>query len=277
MNSSFTSWKTNIILILMGLIIVIGLAVQCSPILQNKDDSENVSNDTMEVLSNDTLEPPSDDKIEIPSKITEREEQIINHLGYTVSYNPGWKIPNWVAYELTEEELTGNAKRKDNFMPDPAVIYEMSATTSDYYKTGWHRGHMVPAADMQWSEQAMAESFYFSNICPQNGSLNTGIWKTLENRVRDLALEKGNIYIVCGPIVSKEPKTIGGNKVVVPDAFFKVLLQNENGNWFAIGFIFANQKGHGTLSTYAKSVKEIQTVTNIDFFPALPDSIEEKI
>lgn len=276
MNSKFKSWKIAITLMLMGFILVICLASQCC-IPQDKDNSENLSNDTIEISFNDTIEILSDENIEIPSKLTDREEQIIIHLGYTTSYNAEWKIPNWVAYVLTKQELSGKAKRKDKFMPDPQVIYEMSTTTKDYSKTGWHRGHMAPAADMTWSEQAMAESFYFSNICPQNGSLNTGIWKTLENLVRELAMEKGNIYIVCGPIVSKQSQTIGKNKVIVPDAFFKVLLQNVNGNWSAIGFIFANQKERESLSTYAKSVKEVQTITNIDFFSALPDSIEEKV
>ena len=233
----------------MGLIIVICLAAQCS-FSQDNNNSEN--------LFNDTITSTSDEQIEIPAKITEREEQIIIHLGYTVSYNSGWKIPNWVAYVLTEEELTGNAKRKDNFMPDPEVTQGMSATTKDYYKTGFDRGHMASAEDMTWSEQAMTESFYFSNICPQNSSLNRGIWKTLENQSRKLAMEKGNVYIVCGPIVSEQSKTFGENKVVVPDAFFKVLLQNEDGNWSAIGFIFANQKEGETLSTYAMSVKEVR-------------------
>jgi endonuclease G len=217
------------------------------------------------------------ENIEIPAKISGRQEQIIEHIGYTVSYNSDWKIPNWVAYELTKEEVEGVVPRGNNFIPDPEVAYGMSATTDDYKKSGWDRGHMAPAADMKWSKQAMQESFYLSNICPQNKSLNSGIWKNLEEQVRGLAMGKGNIYVVCGPIVSKQPKTIGYNKVAVPDAFFKVLLQNDNGNWAAIAFMFANESGQKLLSTCAMSVEEIQIITGIDFFPALPDDIEEKI
>jgi endonuclease G len=136
---------------------------------------------------------------------------------------------------------------------------------------------MAPAADMKWSKQAMKESFYLSNICPQNKNLNSGIWKDLEEQVRGLATQNGKIYVVCGPIVSKLPETIGSNKVAIPDAFFKVLLQNDNNNWSAIAFMFANESGRKPLSTYAMSVEEMQIITGIDFFPALPDSIEEKI
>jgi endonuclease G len=217
------------------------------------------------------------DKIEIPAKIKGRTEQIITHIGYTVSYNSDWKIPNWVAYELTKEEVEGTVPRSDAFLPDPEVSYENSATSYDYSNSGWDRGHMAPAGDMKWSEQAMKESFYLSNICPQNKNLNGGVWNDLEIQVRELAQQKGNIYVVCGPIMSKQPKTIGTNKVAISDAFFKVLLQNDNDNWYAIAFMCANESGRKPLSTYAMSVEEMQFITDIDFFPALPDSIEEKV
>ena len=130
---------------------------------------------------------------------------------------------------------------------------------------------------MKWSKQAMKESFYFSNICPQNRNLNAGVWKSLEEQVRALATQKGSIYLVCGPIVSEQSKTIGHNKVAVPDAFFKVMLQYDEGEWSAIAFVFANTSGGKPLSTYAMTVEEAQTLSGIDFFPALPDSIEQKV
>jgi endonuclease G len=214
--------------------------------------------------------------IEIPAKIAEKKEQIITHIGYTVSYNSDWKIPNWVAYELTKEEVEGTVPRFDTFSSDPEVSYENSATTYDYSNSGWDRGHMAPAGDMKWSEQAMKESFYLSNICPQNSNLNSGIWADLERQVRELARQKGNIYVVCGPVILKQPQTIGKNRVAVPDAFFKALLQNDKNNWYAIAFVFANKSGRKPLATYAMSVEELQIITGIDFFPALPDNIERK-
>jgi len=228
-------------------------------------------------LNDPTFVTIPNEGIEIPAKIIGRKEQIINHLGFTVSYNGDWKIPNWVAYELTKEETEGTVPRYDKFVPDPEISSKESATTYDYTNTGWDRGHMAPAADMKWSEQAMIESFYLSNICPQNSNLNRGIWEDLESQVRELAKQKGRIYVVCGPIVSKQPKTIGTNKVTIPDAFFKVLLQNKDDNWCAIGFLFANVSGRKLLSTYAMSVDEIETVTGIDFFPTLPDELENAI
>ncbi|MDR1380085.1 MAG: DNA/RNA non-specific endonuclease [Tannerella sp.] len=215
-----------------------------------------------------------DGRMELPAEISGRKEQILVRTGFTVSYNSEWKIPNWVAYELVREEVGGDVPRGKRFVPDPGVSSGESATTDDYRNSGWDRGHMAPAADMKWSRQAMDESFYLSNICPQNRNLNAGVWNSLEEQVRALAAEKGRIYVVCGPMVSERPRTIGANRVAVPDAFFKALLQNDGGVWHAIAFVFENRSGRNPLATYAKSVEELQALTGIDFFPALPDRIE---
>lgn len=263
MNSNKKSVKTIIILAIIGFIIF-------TILLANK-------NNTVENSGIANSEIVDSEKVEIPAKIQDRAEQIISHLGYTVSYNSDWKIPNWVAYELTKEEVEGVIPRGNHFIPDPKVSENETATIYDYKNSGWDRGHMAPAADMKWSEQAMKESFYLSNICPQNNNLNSGIWKDLEEQVRGLATENGNLYIVCGPIVSKQPNTIGDSKVAIPDAFYKVLLRKDNNDWTAIAFMFANESGRKLLSTYAMSVDEIEIITGIDFFPTLPDDIENII
>ena len=215
--------------------------------------------------------------IEIPTITEERSDRVITHKGYTVSYNYDWKIPNWVAYELTDWEVQGEVPRYDRFKPDPMVPQGATATTNDYKHSGYDRGHMAPAADMKWDEQVMKESFYLSNICPQNPNLNGGVWKDLEEQVRDLASQKGKIFVVCGPIVNDISNTIGENKVVVPQAFYKVLLQEENGEIHTIGFVYENVSGRKPMSTYAMTVDEVEKLTNIDFFPSLPNKIENKV
>lgn len=215
--------------------------------------------------------------IEIPTITEERSDRVITHKGYTVSYNYDWKIPNWVAYELTDLEVQGEVPRYDRFKPDPMVPQGATATTNDYKHSGYDRGHMAPAADMKWDEQVMKESFYLSNICPQNPNLNGGVWKDLEEQVRDLASQKGKIFVVCGPIVNDISNTIGENKVVVPQAFYKVLLQEENGEIHTIGFVYENASGRKPMSTYAMTVDEVENLTNIDFFPSLPNKIENKV
>ncbi len=214
--------------------------------------------------------------VELPVINDDRSNRIITHKGYTVSYNYDWKIPNWVAYELADWEVEGEVPRYDRFKPDPMVPQNVTATTNDYKYSGYDRGHMAPAADMKWDEQAMKESFYLSNICPQNPNLNGGVWKDLEEQVRDLASQKGRIFVVCGPIVNDTLNTIGENKVVVPQAFFKVLLQEENGEIHTIGFVYENISGRKPMSSYAMSVDEVEEMTDIDFFCSLPDKIERR-
>ena len=218
-------------------------------------------------------------KYELPQLQSSQPEKVVEHLGYTVSFNTNWFIPNWVAYELTAEEVQGVEPRGNNFMPDPD-IWE-SPSTDDYKNSGYDRGHMAPAADMKWSKQAMTESFYTSNICPQNHNLNGGDWKDLEEHVRSMATKYDHIYIACGPVVPFKPQTIGqysfSKRIAIPDAFFKVILRQKGDTWSAIGFIMPNQAGHKALKNYVMSVEDVEMIADIDFFVALPDSIEDKI
>ena len=112
-----------------------------------------------------------DENLKIPVSQFPLTEQIIHHKGYIVSYNKDKKIPNWVAYELTKQKTQGNIKRNERFIADPVVKGGM-ANNSDYSRSGFDKGHMAPAADMKWSNEAMKESFYFSNVCPQHPELN---------------------------------------------------------------------------------------------------------
>ncbi len=204
------------------------------------------------------------------------KSQIIKHIGYTLSYNNSTRNANWVGYELTDEEVAGVVERGEGFSPDP-LVKGTQAVDDDYKKSGWDRGHLAPAADMKWSRQAMEESFYLSNVSPQNKQLNRGTWKKLEELCRDKAELYGKVIIVTGPIFyGKTAKSIGKNKVQVPNAFFKVLLSDYRGTYRTIGFICENKAGKKTLKECVRSVDEVEKITNIDFFAALPDSTETK-
>ncbi|RGN49227.1 MULTISPECIES: DNA/RNA non-specific endonuclease [unclassified Bacteroides] len=215
--------------------------------------------------------------LEIPARLFDHEEQIIHHTGYSVSYNELLRLPNWVGYELTREKITGTVARAKHFQPDP-LVQGISADNQDYSHSGYDRGHMAPAADMKWSTQAMKESFYFSNICPQLHNLNAGDWKELEEKVREWAQRDSAIIIVSGPIINGDnPKRIGVSQVAVPDAFYKVILAPYLSTPRAIGFIMKHQKGNHPLRSYAVSVDSIESLTGIDFFPELPDAIEKEV
>lgn len=202
---------------------------------------------------------------------------LLEYTGFTVSFNTETKLPNWVAYELTAEETEGQVKRNSNFFPDPELEAKQ-ADNNDYRNTGWDRGHMAPAGDMKWSEQAMFESCYFTNICPQNKNLNGGDWRALEERCRTWAKKYGKVQIVCGPIIGEmENGTLGENKVAIPDAFYKVLLVKIAEGYEGIGFIFENKAGHKKLGEYSLSIDDVEIMTGLDFFHQLPNKTEKEV
>ena len=229
-----------------------------------------------ELQTDASLQIPLGKDLETPISLAPRQEQIIRHSGYTVSYNKDLKLPNWVSYELTREETKGKEKRGNRFIADPLVIGPI-ATNADYTRSGYDKGHMAPAADMKWSPEAMKESFYFSNMCPQHPQLNRRGWKNLEDKIRNWAIADSAIIIICGPIIEKHPKTIGKNKVVVPQKFFKVVLSPFAKPIRAIGFLFNNEQAVEPLSSYVVTVDSIESLTNMDFFAPQPDEIENRI
>ena len=213
-----------------------------------------------------------------PAPETERSTDIIHYEGFIVSYNSQMHIPNWVSYELTSAETTGPYSRNGKeFQQDPKAKVTQ-ADGNDYRNSGWSRGHMAPAADFKWSDNAMIESFYYTNICPQDKDFNNRYWNTLENHIRGWANQFDKIYVVTGPIVGKNVNgTIGYHKVVVPDAFFKAVLAYMNGSWTSIAFVMQNTPNPRPLKDCATTVNNVEEITNMDFFDFLDDSLEEMV
>ena len=212
-------------------------------------------------------------KYEIPYLYDDSNSTLIEHMGYTLSYNSKLRIPNWVAYELLDSELYGDLERNEKFTADPA-IRGRQAYDEDYRGSGWDRGHMAPSGDMKWSSQAMDECFYLSNVCPQNHNLNAGSWNDLEKQVRYEARYYGRVWVVCGPVVGRgRYGTVGENKVQVPDGFFKALLakRKKGSGYAAIGFYFPNASGRKSLSSYAMTVEELEKIAGMAFFVNLPE------
>lgn len=210
----------------------------------------------------------------LPKIVSGGQGQIISRQGYTLSYNDTLLLPNWVAYELTREEVGGQVPRDAGFYPDPEVR-GVQVQTSDYTHSGWDRGHMAPAGDMKWSESAMHESCYLSNICPQNPELNGGTWRVLEEKCRSLISTYPSIHIVCGPVLTDNKHSkIGTSRVTVPDAFFKVMLVQQDNEYHGIGFYFSNEPAPLSLRSYHYTIDEIENITGIDFFSELDESLQ---
>ncbi|MBO5633028.1 MAG: DNA/RNA non-specific endonuclease [Aeriscardovia sp.] len=204
------------------------------------------------------------------------QSQILRRKAYTVSYNKETRCPNWVAWHLTAEHADGSLKRHNSFREDEDVP-RPRATLDDYKRSGWSRGHMCPAGDNKWDELAMEESFLLTNVCPQDERLNSGVWNRIEMDCRQWARKYGEVFIVCGPVLLKrEHETIGKNRVVVPEAFFKVVLCMKD-KPKAIGFVIRNNEGKKKRDMFVNSVDEVERITGYDFFPALPDEVENVI
>lgn len=203
--------------------------------------------------------------------------ELISHSYFKLCYNEKDEQAQWVAYMLTSEMVSNNVcKRSDNFRPDPSVSTG-SATLDDYKSSGYDRGHLCPAGDMSFDCIAMSETFYMSNMSPQFPSFNRGIWKSFEEKVRDWAGIYDTIYIITGPVLNEPIDSIGKNNVKVPKYFFKAIYRKTSKGGTCIALVLPNESVNEPLESYVISVDSLENLTSIDFFPTLPDSIENVI
>ncbi len=202
--------------------------------------------------------------------------QLITHEAYELYYVNDAEEAAWVAYTLTENHLNGPYHRSNNFESDP-LVRQGSATNYDYAHSGYDRGHLAPAADFSWSNSAMQESFYYSNMTPQDPSFNRGKWKELEEQVRSWTEQYHTVTVVTGPVLTNTNTRIGPDKVVVPQLFYKIILTYKNGVPQAIGFLMKNHALQEALPSYVTSIDKIEEISGINFFEGMADSIENKL
>lgn len=235
---------------------------------------ETQASDSDDLQSQDARDTTTFQGLEIPKLLT--STPLIRHEGYQLQYSEKHEQAFWVAYHLTQLETDKKYNRTDNFIPDP-MISTGSATSADYANSGYDRGHLAPAADMGWSERSMSESFFYSNMSPQEPGFNRGIWKRLEEQVRTWAIVYGSVYIVTGPILTDGLVKIGGNGVSIPKYYYKVILDYKGDQTKAIGFIMPNAYSANGLEPFAVSIDQVEKETGLDFFPKLDDVLETKI
>lgn len=214
------------------------------------------------------------ENVQIPDYNT--DAQVVEHKAYSLQYNEKHEQADWVAYMLTKDQLENTVKRKDKFKKDPLVTTG-SAEPKDYTSSGYDKGHLAPAADMSWTEEVMLESFFMSNMSPQKPGFNRGIWKKLEEQVRDWATQYDTIYVVTGPVLEDGLNTIGVNEVSIPKKYYKALLVYKSNLQTAVAFILNNDSSSTELKNFAITVDSLERVTSIDFFSKLPDGFENKI
>ena len=209
-------------------------------------------------------EPTALDAIMLPSSTT---GQIIEHDYYTLSYHEEFEQAEWVAYVLEKERLyPPYVERTGDFRPDPRVR-KASASKRDYKGSGYDRGHLVPAGDMAFSKASMSQTFYMSNMSPQIHNFNAGIWRELEELVRNWAKKFDRLMVVTGPVLTRGIRErIGMNEVAVPDEFYKVILDFSEPEMKGIAFLIPNEVSYQPIQRYALSIDEVEEITGIDFF-----------
>lgn len=213
----------------------------------------------------------------LPAPLTDRPEQRLMRKAYSVSYNSTTRLPNWVQWTLTADHTDGRYSRRGQQFHEDEEVATPRATHYDYMRSGYDRGHMCPSGDNKWDAEAQEQSFLLTNVCPQNHDLNTGDWNELEIQCRRWAKRYGRIYIVCGPVLYRQKhKTIGRNRVVVPEAFFKVVLRLGD-EPACIAFIYRNKEGNRPKGDYVNSLREVERITKIHFFSGLDSDIRAQI
>jgi endonuclease G len=231
--------------------------------------------------SSDNVSTTAPDDVTLNYKVTQplavADNQIIKHKSFTLSYNEKHEQADWVYYLLTKKMINGNVERTDDFREDESISTG-SAIKADYTRSGYDRGHLCPSADVRHDLEAQSETFFMSNMSPQAPGFNRGVWKELEEQIRDYTLKHDSVYIVTGPVLTDGLKTIGKtNKVSVPEYYYKVLYSKKDGGQM-IGYLMKNEGLDGEPNDYIVPIDEIEKMSGLDFFPEIQgeESLEGK-
>ena len=196
---------------------------------------------------------------------------IVDHSYFSLSYNEPFEQAEWVAYMLDKKHLTYDDRKRPYFIEDPFVSTK-SADYRNYKGSGYDRGHLVPAGDRRFSLQAYNETFYTSNISPQDSEFNAGIWNDLEQQTRRWAKKYGTLYVYTGGVLESGLEEIGQEDVDVPDSFYKIIARRKGDKIYSIAFLMPNKPQFMPLRNFVVSVDDIEKITGIDFFTELPEN-----
>ncbi|AMO20867.1 DNA/RNA non-specific endonuclease [Flavobacterium columnare] len=205
-----------------------------------------------------------------------KKGQVIDHNYYSLSYREEHEQAEWVAYWLNRKDVVSIHRKRPYFINDPMIV-SRSASWKNYIRSGYDRGHLCPAGDRRFSKQAFEETFYTSNVTPQKKDFNAGIWNRLEQKVRYWANKYNELYVVTGGVLSQKLNHIGKENVTVPNYFYKIVLNKRGDTYHGIAFLLPHEDSDRPLYEFVVSIDKIEQLTEIDFFPKLPDEIENRL
>jgi endonuclease G len=207
--------------------------------------------------------------------------QLVKHSAMQLGYNEKHEQAEWVMHMVTPDILNGNVSRTNDFRED-SLVTTGTSSKADYWYSGFDRGHLAPSADFRWSQKALSESYFYSNMSPQRPELNREKWAELENVIRDYVIaNKEEVYVITGPILHDslpEMKNEGRlNQVSIPEMYYKIVIDITGDTVTGIAFLMPNGSCGYPVMSYATSIDKIEQLTGYDFFPNLPSDIAIKI
>lgn len=219
------------------------------------------------------------------------DDYLIKHSLMVLVYDEEAEQARWVGHVISPQIITGQVGRTNDFRPDPQVRagsageedyflkYLQPDSTYEYDGYGYDRGHLAPSADFRWSEIALSESYYYSNMSPQHPDFNRGIWANLENEVRAYLYRhpENELIVFTGPVLKDDlpVQQRSPNQLRIPRQYWKVVYDPAEAEM--IGFILPNEGSNYPVAKYAVPVDAVEEVSGIDLFPVLPDTEEERL
>jgi len=211
-------------------------------------------------------------KVQVPYGLpsTVANHPVICRTAYILEHDAVAKIPNWVAWTLTPDHAIGCVARTNSFAADQSLPVTQRSDPKDYAASGYYQGHLANDADMSWDPQVEHESFLMSNMSPQLPAVNRGTWKNLESAARAWVYSTKHPFTeYAGNIYTSASKTIGADKVVIPDALFKIVIDDTSKKSYA--FLMSNTSGlDSDFTKYQVTVADVEKVTGSTF--PVPDS-----
>ena len=206
--------------------------------------------------------------------VAQRPAQPICREAYLVAYDAPVKIPVYVAYTLLPQNALGCFPRTNAFVADQS-LNGTGARPDDYAGTGYDKGHAAPDGDLSWTQQVEYESFLMTNMYPQHGSLNRGIWKLLETSVRGWAVQLNQPFtIFVGAFYGQGDEYIGKG-VIVPHGYYKIVINNQTNE--IAGWAFPHVAPYpnlgNDLTKFRLPILQIETAAGVKF--AFPQAAKE--
>lgn len=219
------------------------------------------------------------------------QETLVCHSAYCLVFDDNHKIAKWTAHIISHEIVNGVVSRTNDFRVD-TLIKNGSSEEADYFLKfeddkgkikydgfGYDRGHLAPSADFRWSQIALSESYYYSNMTPQLPEFNREIWAEIEDFMRQYIYDNPtkDIYVVTAPVLNDNLKKQhrSKNKISIPEYHYKIAVDLEDKK--GIAFLVPQENLGYPIESYVVNIDSIEKITNINFYPKLSAEDENKI